>query len=326
MFLRSSQDEKNLAALNAPQRSLAVIGKCVAILALSIAGVVVIGGDRHVFGPPLIALLLTALVAIVLVSLRPRLFLAPFSVLEKDNLPDRVALDSSQTLFMAMPLPSLLVDCESRHVLAANAAAAELYGYAIEAFPKLPIAALGLATGRRTDTKTESPLDGMARHKRANGSVFWAETRHCRIGHGAHAAWLLAVTDSSERMNLIESLESSDRFVEELFALSPGIVFIHDLKGILRKVNPAFAGALGYEQGELDGQNFPDMLVSHQHEAFMAYLGSIQQRQGGSGTIHLQCRNGGERVWEFRNRLRVASDGSHSVLCCAVDISDRSRN
>ncbi|MGB3046752.1 hypothetical protein, partial [Dokdonella sp.] len=63
--------------MNAPLRSAAVVGKCLAILALSSALVVVIGGNSHVFGRPLIALLLTAIIAAVLVSLRPRLFLAP---------------------------------------------------------------------------------------------------------------------------------------------------------------------------------------------------------------------------------------------------------
>ena len=326
MFLRSSQDEKDLAALNAPQRSLAVIGKCIAILALSIAGVVVIGGDRHVFGPPLIALLLTALVAAILVSLRPRLFLAPFGVVEKDNLPDRVALDITESLLIAMPLPGLLVDRESRKVLAANAAAAELYGHAIEAFQGLPINELGFAAESDIEAEAKSSIDRATRHKRADGSVFWAETRLFRVGQGAQAACLFTVADASERVTLIESLESSERFVEELLALTPGIVFSHDLDGTLRRVNPAFACALGYKQGEMDGQKFSGLLASHQHDAFMTYLGNIQQGQGGTGAIHVQCRNGDERVWGFRNRLSVAPDGSQSVLCFANDISERRRN
>ena len=172
MFLRGSQDERSLAALNAPPRSVAIIGKCIAILALSIAMVVAIGGDQYVFGPPLIALFLTALVAIVLVSLRPRLFLSPLGSVEKDNLHERVALDDAQSLFISMPLASLLVDCESRQVIAANPAAAELYGYAMEALAGLPMRALWSAVGSHDETIGESPIDGLARHQRADGSVF----------------------------------------------------------------------------------------------------------------------------------------------------------
>lgn len=68
MFLRTDRQEKRLAAFNAPSRFAAVIGKCVTILILAIATVIVIGRNGHVFWPPLIALLLTALVAGVLVS------------------------------------------------------------------------------------------------------------------------------------------------------------------------------------------------------------------------------------------------------------------
>ena len=325
MFLRSSQDEKNLAALNAPQRSLAVIGKCVAILALSIAGVVVIGGDRHVFGPPLIALLLTALVAIVLVSLRPRLFLAPFSVLEKDNLPDRAALDSTQALFMAMPLPSLLVDCESRQVIAANPAAAELYGYAVESLPGLPMNALW-SSERREETVTESQLDGLAKHQRADGSVFWAETRLKRLDHQARPAWLLAVSDASARMNLAERLDSSDRFAEDLAELSLGIVFIHDLDGILHSVNSAFSRALGYSADELIGQNLYGLLVPREHDAVRGTLENIHHDEGGFGIVHLKRRDGSQLACEFRSRLCIADDDSRLVHCCAIDISERSRN
>lgn len=326
MFLRSNQDERNLAALNAPPRSVAVIGKCIAILALSIALVVAVGGDQHVFGPPLIALFLTALVAIVLVSLRPRLFLSPLGSVEKDNLHDRVAFDSAQSLFISMPLPSLLVDCESRQVIAANPAAAELYGYALEALSGLPMKSLWSVVGSRDETIVEGPIDGLARHQRADGSVFWAETRLRCIDHQGRPAWLLAVTDASARMNLAQSLESSERFADDLVEQSLGIVFSHDLDGTLRRVNPAFAHALGCAKDELSGQKFSDLLVPHQNDAFMSYLMNIHQEQGGSGLVHLRGIDGGEFVWEFRNRLRIAPDGSQSVLCCAIDVSELSRD
>ncbi|MEP6880782.1 MAG: PAS domain S-box protein, partial [Dokdonella sp.] len=325
MFLRSSQDERNLAALNAPPRSVAVIGKCLAILALSIALVVAVGGDQHVFGPPLIALFLTALVAIVLVSLRPRLFLSPLGSVEKDNLHDRAALDTTQSLFISMPLASLLVDCESRQVIAANPAAAELYGYAMEALAGLPMKALWSGVGSHDETILESPIDGLARHQRADGSVFWVETRLRCIEHQSRPAWLLAVTDAGARVNLAQSLESSERFADDLVEQSLGIVFLHDLDGTLRRVNPAFARALGYSKDELIGKNLSDLLVPRQHDASKGYQMNIHQEQG-SDIVHLQRRDGSELEWQLRNRLRTAPDGVQSVLCCAIDVSERSRD
>jgi len=136
----------------------------------------------------------------------------------------------------------------------------------------------------------------------------------------------VTVSDVSTRMNLARDLENSERFAADLIELSLGIVFIHDLNGDLRKVNPAFAQALGYAADELPGCNLGTFLLPRQRGAFGDYLSSIDQDGVSDGVIYLRTRNGGERVWEYRNRLRLGSDGGKSILCCAIDISERSRN
>ncbi len=326
MFLRKDPDERLLAAMNAPLRSAAVVGKCLAILALSSALVVVIGGTSHVFGRPLIALLLTAIIAAVLVSLRPRLFLAPLGAaerLDERSAPPAINVDP---LFLMSPSPALLVDCESRGILAANQAAADLYGYALGDLGHLSLAALLPVAATPDEAQGDLPAAGLARHQRADGSSFWGELQFSRIEHTAHAAWLVTITDVSTRMNLARDLENSERLAADLIELSLGIVFIHDLNGDLRTVNPAFAQALGYTAEELAGRNLGEFLPPGQCGAFGGYLSSIDQDGVSDGVIRLRTRDGGECVWEYRNRLRLGSDGGKSILCCAIDISERSRN
>ncbi len=326
MFLRTDREEKRLAAFNARPRSAAVIGKCIAILILAAAMVIVIGGNRHVFGPPLIALLLTALVAAVLVSLRPRIFLASFGATDLHDTANAESTVGAEPLFMASPAPTLLVDCESLEILAANQAAAELYGHAQSALCQLPLNTLLSVAAQPTEGETEIPVAGLARHQRADGSAFWAELQLRRIDHQARPAWLVVVTDVSARMHLAHKLESSERFAVELVELSLGIVFSHDLDGTLQMVNPAFARALGLPSEKLIGRNLAEFLLPRQGDVFSGYLSGIDHDKGISGVARLHKHNGGELVWEFRNRLRVAADGSKSVLCCAVDISERTRN
>lgn len=326
MFLRKDPDERLLAAMNAPLRSAAVVGKCLAILALSSALVVVIGGNSHVFGRPLIALLLTAIIVAVLVSLRPRLFLAPLGAaerLDERSAPQTINVDP---LFLMSPSPGLLVDCESREILAANQAAADLYGYALGDLGQLSLAALLPVAATPDVAQGDLPAAGLARHQRADGSTFWGELQFSRIERPARAAWLVTVTDVSTRMNLARDLENSERFAADLIELSLGIVFIHDLNGDLRTVNPAFAQALGYAAEELAGRNLGEFQLPRQHGAFGGYLSSIDQDGVSNGVIRLRTRDGGERVWEYRNRLRLGSDGGKSILCCAIDISERARN
>ena len=326
MFLRKNLDERRLAALNAPPRFAAVIGKCLAILALAIALVVIIGGNSHVFGPPLIALLLTALVAAVLVSLRPRLFLAPFGAVEHEDEQGFRAAISADPFFLALPSPGLLVDCESREILAANPAAGELYGYPLGELCQLPLTALLSVAVNAGQADADIPATGLARHRRADGSAFWAELQIRRLEHLSRPLWLMIIADVSARMNLVQDLEGSERFAFDLVELSLGIVFSHDLDGTLQMVNPAFARALDLPKEELVGRNLAEFLPPRQRDAFTGYLSGVDQDAGSSGVVHLRKRNAGELVWEFRNRVRIDADGSKSVLCCAVDISERARN
>ena len=136
----------------------------------------------------------------------------------------------------------------------------------------------------------------------------------------------MTVTDVGTRMHLARELEDSERFAADLMELSQGVVFIHYLGGELKTVNPAFAQALGYAADELAGRNLGEFLLPHQHGAFGGYLSSIDHEGMSEGVIHLRTRDGGERVWEYRNRLRLGSDGGRSILCCAIDISERTRN
>lgn len=326
MFLRTDREEKRLAAFNAAPRSATVIAKCIAILILATAMVVVIGGNSHVFGPPLIALLLTALVAAVLVSLRPRIFLAPLGMAELRDALNAESIVAAEPLFMASPSPALLVDCESRQILVVNPVAADLYGYPLNELSCLPFAALLSRASNPGEAGADCPVEGLARHHRADGSAFWAELQLRRIEYQARPVWFMVVTDVSARMNLVQELESSERLALDLFELSLGIVFSHDLDGTLQMVNPAFVRALGLSKDDQIGRNLAEFLLPRQRDGFSGYLSNIDQDAGSSGVIHLHKQDGGELIWEFSNRLRIGADGSKSVLCCAVDISERTRN
>ncbi len=312
--------------MNAPPRSAAIIRKCLAILVLATTLVVVIGGNSHVFGPPLIALLLTALVAAVLVSLRPRIFLAPLGTVELRDGLNAESVVAAEPLFMASPSPALLIDCGSRQILAVNPAAAELYGYPLNELCRLPLDTLLSPTAKSIQGEVDIPAIGLARHRRADGSAFWAELQLRRIEYQARSLWLAVVADVSARMNLALELERSEGLARDLVELSLGIVFRHDLDGTLQMVNPAFVRALGISKDDLIGRNLAEFLPPRQLDAISDYLSSINQDEGSSGVVHLHKRDGAELVWEFRNRLRVDVDGSKSVLCCAVDISERARN
>ena len=326
MIFRKRPEEKRLAAFNMPPRSALVFWKCIAILGLAIATVVVVGGNRHVFGPPLIALLLTAIVAAVLVSFRPRILLASIGAKEQQEEQDLQLAVSAESLFLKSPSPGLLVDGETREILAANTAAEELYGYASADWLRLPWGTLLFPDVSSNEGTADMSADGLARHQRADGNAFWADLQSRPIEFMGRSCWLLTITDVSSRMHLVEELESSERRALDLVELSLGVVFSHDLDGSLRMVNPAFVRAIDLPKEELIGRNLAEFLRPGQQDAYSRYLSNLGQDDGRSSVVHLRKRDGGELTWEFRNCLRVAVDGRKSVLCCAIDISERNRN
>ena len=330
MFHRKHNAATRWAKLRAAPTHNAAFGKWLAATILMLAGVVIIASNAPLYGPPLFALLLTAALALLLVSLRPPLVVCAHDSAAPDLQPPLPAEDSlagfaAETLFTASPVPALLVDGERRAVIAANPAAVALYGYADEGLCGLAIGSL-LHADAAEESGGIPQLRGMARHRRADGTGFWVEVEVREVKQGERSLLLLVVIDATARMALMHELETSERHARELVELSLGMVFSHDLAGCLHMVNPAFARALGYTQDELLGRNLGDLVVPRQREAFGGYLRKIGEDGTNSGAAHMQRRDGGECVWEFRNQLRVAADGSTSVLCCAIDISERSRN
>jgi diguanylate cyclase (GGDEF)-like protein/PAS domain S-box-containing protein len=322
MFFRKYDVETRLVALSAPRFSSFLFGKWMVALLLAIAGVVVINSNSHLFGPPLVALLLTAAVAAVLVSLRPSE--------QRSHLPGISAevergIDvgpPGESLFHSSPTPGFLVDCESMRILAANQAAAELYGFGSdEVHPEL-LSDLLCQDAIDAGSIARFPANGLNQHRRADGNRFWAELESRRVEYRGHPVWLVAVADVTSRIKLVQDLEASERRARELVELSPGIVFTHDLDGRLQMVNPAFATALGHTAEALIGHSLDELMVSWQRDAFSRYLQEINENGTGSGAVHMVRSDGSECVWEFHNLLREDADGTRSVLCSAIDIGE----
>ncbi|MCB1569931.1 MAG: hypothetical protein KDI72_02440, partial [Xanthomonadales bacterium] len=99
---------------------------------LALIAVVTLGTNTHLFAPPLLALLLTAAVAAVLVSMR-RASAGNGRRSIAEGFADRECAEAGvvgESLFVATPIPTLLVDCEFLEIVAANSAVANLYGFA----------------------------------------------------------------------------------------------------------------------------------------------------------------------------------------------------
>ena len=330
MFARKRHDQARLGALIAPPAQTGTLRLSILCSVVALAFILAIATNTNLLAPPLLALLLTASVIAVMMSLRRRA--NPVRALAMRSNDGGEILNGAadtgivgETLFAASPVPGLLVDGQFLEIIAANPAAAVLYGCRLDEILGSQFAQLQHSASALDDASGSPPVAGLTRHRRANGSAIWVELDVQSIQRNGRPVWLVVVTDVTARLQQASDLEISERNARELIELSMGIVFTHDLAGTLQMTNPAFTRALGYSAEELAGRKLSELIVPRQHNAFVAYLLEVTRNGKDSGAVHMLSRDGSEQVWEFRNRLRTVANESQQVICCAIDITDRSR-
>ena len=127
-----------------------------------------------------------------------------------------------ELLFNASPQPTIVVQRDSLRVIAANAAAAERYGYSPEQMvvlhltdlvdhdsPARPIASRELPSG-------EMLLVELQRHRRKDGTLFPVHCASREISLGEKRVLMLAITELSE----LRPVEAEQRFVEKMEAMA----------------------------------------------------------------------------------------------------------
>ena len=131
------------------------------------------------------------------------------------------------------------------------------------------------------------------------------------------------MTDTNKTRARQHALRERDHLYHLLVENSLGLMCVHDLKGVLLAINPAAAQSLGYRPEECIGRSLREFLAPSVRHLFDAYLARIRQHSTDSGLLRLLAKEGGERVWGYRN-VRYDEPGSPPrVLGHALDITER---
>jgi diguanylate cyclase (GGDEF)-like protein/PAS domain S-box-containing protein len=119
-----------------------------------------------------------------------------------------------------------------------------------------------------------------------------------------------------------QKLQASEQRYRELVDRSLGLLCVHDLNGTLVLVNPAAHQALGYREEELIGKNMIDLLTPGSRPLFPHYLERIRNSHSDTGLMRVRTKSGEERVWMYRNVLRLEEDAEPRVIGHAQDVTD----
>ncbi len=139
----------------------------------------------------------------------------------------------------------------------------------------------------------------------------------------AEAALARLEEEGAARTTAEAALRASEQRYRLLVEQGEGLMYTHDIDGVLLSVNPAAARALGYRSDELVGRTLRDLQAPDVHPLFEGYLREIREEPTASGLMRIMTKDGRERVWAYHNSKPDDEGHSPYVLGHAQDVTER---
>ena len=227
------------------------------------------------------------------------------------------ARKSEQThrfFFESSPIPSFVFDADDLHLLAANAAALELYGYTDQEFRALTLDDL------RPPEQVEqlnsalraagNVMEASAQHRRKDGSIIFVEGRNHLTTFEGRSARFVVVQDQTERVKAQEARRASEgRLQRTLDMMMEGYTILgHDLRYLYINEVGARHAQLPKEQmlGHTPMKLFPDFTSTGMYGLLMRcasehvplqHRARAQARRRQESLLRGQHPSGARRVW-----------------------------
>jgi PAS domain S-box-containing protein len=126
-----------------------------------------------------------------------------------------------------------------------------------------------------------------------------------------------------EHRETSSKLRQSEKRYRELFESITDFIFAHTSQGEILSINPAAAGALGYEPDQIVGRSMADLLPPRCRATFQEdYLDPTMDLGQHRGTFLLMSNGGQERHVDYRSRLVQEPDAAPYVAVSGRDITD----
>jgi PAS domain S-box-containing protein len=233
--------------------------------------------------------------------------------------------DNYRLLFEFSPQPMWVYDVETLRFLAVNQTALLKYGYTRATFLAMTLADIRspeeIPARRKTIANGPHPAGNSSvwRHRRADGTLIWAEVTSHAIRYEDRAARLVVATDITAALEAERALRESEERLRAVVNSAPLILFAFDAEGVFTLFEGQALEAVGQKQGEAVGHSIfqryadrPDIV----REARRALEGEAGRSHFVFPNVELDVRY--TPVKDERGQVT-------SIIGVATDISERIR-
>ncbi len=163
-------------------------------------------------------------------------------------------------------------------------------------------------------------------YRKADGSSFPVRVSASYIRNGGLEYACTFVHDIHPREDGQEKIPTKDDKSPDIFEGVSDAWYFHDLNGRFTETNPAFRRIFGYPEDKPlpDDFRIQDLLPEKLKASARSYLDSVTRDKKNEGLIKVLCRDGLERIIEYKNSLVFGNDGKAiGVRGTGRDITER---
>jgi two-component system sensor histidine kinase VicK len=154
--------------------------------------------------------------------------------------------------------------------------------------------------------------------------ISWSATALVDAQHQVNFVIATGIDVTVQRVAEAAIRESEARY-RQLVEGSLGMVWTHNIEGVILSINAHGAQGIGRTVEEVEGRPLASFVAPERVHLLQPYLASLLDTGEAQGLLHLSHGNGENRVIAYRNRLIEEPGRPRYILAFGVDITEQVR-